>query len=153
MIEIRFLADHPEVISTLVEWALVWAPDYYGRRTREDIAGDFWRESQKTGIPIRLIAFVDGALAGMVNLREMAMAGFPRYSPALGGLYVTPAHRNQGVATALVQGIMDLAQAEQHARIYVSTATAQGILERLGWEFVQNEWEGETQLVVYQYAP
>lgn len=153
MIEIAYLADHPEVIPTLSQWALDWAPDYYGGRTLEDIGQDFYREAQWTGIPIRLIAFLDGELVGMINLRQQAMQGYPQYSPALGGLYVLPAFRKRGVATAMIKAIMALARKENHARIYTSTATANGLMEGLGWKPIQTVWEGERELVVYQYEP
>ena len=151
MIEIAYLADHKEVIPTLAEWALAWAPDYYGGRSLENIGQDFHREGQKTGIPIRLIAYLDGELAGMVCLREMALQGHPEYSPALGGLYVLPDFRKCGVATALVQAIMDLAEKECYPCIYVSTATANSILERLGWKTVGIVVEDGRELMVYQH--
>ena len=81
------------------------------------------------------------------------MQGYPEYSPALGGLYVLPAYRRQGLATALVQAVMHLAEQEQHKRIYVSTATANSILERLGWEAIDTAAEGHKSLIVYQYEP
>ena len=151
MNKVVFLADHPEVISILVQWALAWAPEYYGGRTVEDIAGDFQRESQKTGIPIRLVAFLDGELAGMVCLREMALQGHPEYSPVLGGLYVPASMRNRGVATALVRAVMDLAKEEGYQCVYTSTATAKGIMERLGWQPVQTVREEQRELMVYVY--
>ncbi len=151
MIKIAYLADHLDMIPTLSEWALAWAPDYYGSRSLEDIGQDFRQEARRTGIPIRLIAFLDSELAGMINLREQAMQGYPQYSPALGGLYVLPAFRKQGVATAMVKAIMELARKEKHDRIYTSTATANGIIERLGWEPVRAVMEGDRELMIYQY--
>jgi len=49
----------------------------------------------------------------------------------------------------MVQAIMDLARFKHHRQIYTSTATANGILERLGWEKIGTVWEEGTELSVY----
>lgn len=66
----------------------------------------------------------------------MAPLGHPEFSPLLGGLCVPPALRKCGVATAMEQGIMDLAGKDHLTRVYNSTATANHIFEHLGWKQV-----------------
>ena len=149
MIEIAYLADHPEVIPTLVKWFQAQWPDYYAGRTPADIAQDFSAEANRTGIPIRLVAFTDGALAGTITPREHALQDFPEFQPGLGGLFVESHQRGHGVGTALVKAGMQVAREQGYARIFTATATANSILERLGWQPVQAVSHGDEQLNIY----
>jgi hypothetical protein len=84
MIEISLLADHPEAVPILAGWFRAQWPEYYAGRTPEDIAGDFYEEAQPSGLPVRLVAFAEGELAGTITLRERAIWTLPEYHPGLG---------------------------------------------------------------------
>ena len=146
---IAFLADHPETIPTLAEWFRAHWSDYFAGRTVEDVAQDFLPEAKRHGIPIRLIAFVDGELAGTITLREQAMHDLPEYCPGLGGLYVAEPYRMQGVGAALVKAGMQVAQEQGYERVYATTVNARGILERLRWGLVRSVIENEEALWLY----
>jgi hypothetical protein len=129
MIEIAYLADHPEVIPTLVTWFQAQWPAYYAGRTPVDIAQDFFAEANRTGIPIRLVAFVDGTLAGTITLREQALQDFPEYQPGLGGLFVELHQRGRGTGSELVQAGMQVAQEiMMNPPFYLHPATQKAIL-------------------------
>jgi GNAT superfamily N-acetyltransferase len=151
MIEIAFLADHSEAIPTLTHWFRAQWPDYYAGRTQPDIEKGFHSEANRDGLPIRLVAFADGELAGTIVLRERAMATFPEYQPGLGGLFVVERHRGHGVGTELIRAGMNTAREQGHKVVYATTAVASGILERLGWELVKAVWHGDEQLALYRY--
>ena len=70
MIDIAFLADHPETIPTLAGWFRAQWPDYYAGRTSAEVAQDFYAEAQHNRLPVRLVAFADGAPAGAICLRQ-----------------------------------------------------------------------------------
>ena len=112
MIEIAFLADHPEAIPTLAQWFQAQWPAYYAGRAPADIAQDFRAEANRNGLPVRLVAFAAGALAGTITLRAQALHALPEYRPGLGGLFVLERHRGQGVGTELVKAGLSVA-AEQ----------------------------------------
>ena len=149
MIEIAFLADHPEAIPTLTRWFRAQWPDYYAERTAADIAQDFYAEAQREGLPVRLVALRDGQLAGTITLREEATWTLPEYRPGLGGLLVTEQQRGQGVGTKLVRAGMKLALAQGYATVYATTVNARGILERLGWKLVKEVSHGDERLLLY----
>lgn len=149
MHRIAFLADHPETIPMLVQWFRAQWPDYYAGRTPNDIAQDFFAEAQRDGLPVRLVAFAGDELAGTITLREHALRGLPAYRPGLGGLLVVEAQRGRGIGTALVSAGMHVARAQGYAEVYTVTATAGGILDRLGWTQIQTISHGDEQLVLY----
>ena len=150
MIEIAFLVDCPEVISTLTQWFRAQWPEYYAGRTLADIAQEFFSEANRDGLPVRLLAFADGDLAGTVTLRDQALQALPEYHPGLGGLLVLERHRGRGIGTKLVRAGMNLAREQGYERVYATTVTASGILERLDWKLVQAVSHRDEQLLLYR---
>ena len=138
MIEIAYLADHPEVIPTLVEWFRAQWPTYYAARTPADIAQDFHEEAKRNGLPVRLVAFAEGKLAGTITLREHALWDFPTYRPGLGGLLVLERNRGRGVGTEIVKAGMNLAR-ELALKIGVK-----------GWQWVQAITHENERLNLYR---
>jgi len=150
MVKIAFLADCTEVIPTLSQWFRAQWPDYYAERTLADIAQDFVAEANHSGIPVRLVAFADGALAGTITLREEATWTLPDYQPGLGGLFVPEIYRGRGIGTELVKAGMNVAQDQGYKSVYATTVAARGILERLGWKLVKAVSHGDEQQMLYQ---
>lgn len=149
MIEIALLADYPEAIPTLTHWFRAQWPEYYAGRTPADIAQDFFSEANRDGLPVRLVAFADGELVGTITLRDQAIWTLPEYHPGLGGLFVVERHRVRGIGSELVRAGMNLAREQGYERVYATTVTARGILERLGWRLIQAVSHGDEQLVLY----
>ena len=151
MVKIAFLADYPEVIPTLSQWFRTQWPTYFAERTPADIAQDFVVEANRSGTPMRLLAFADGALAGTITLREAATWTLPDYKPGLGGLFVAESYRGRGIGTELVRAGMNVAQEQGYERVYATTVAAQGILVRLGWEQVQVAMPADGHGLLYQF--
>jgi RimJ/RimL family protein N-acetyltransferase len=149
MVEIDFLVDYPEVIPTLTHWFCAQWPEYYAERTPADMAENFYSEANRDGLPVRLVAFADGELAGTINLRDQALWTMPEYHPGLGGLLVVERHRGRGIGTELVRAGMSVAREQGYERVYATTVTARGILEHLGWKLVQAVSHGGEQLLLY----
>lgn len=151
MIEIAFLADHPETIPTLSQWFRAQWPEYYADWTLADMAQDFYEDAKHSGIPIRLVAFADGELAGTIILREEATWTLPEYRPGLGGLLVAEQYRGRGIGTELVKAGMKVAEEQGYARVYATTAAARGILERLGWQQLQVALPDDDHGLLYRF--
>jgi len=150
MIKTAFLVDYPEVIPTLVQWFRNQWPNYYLGRTPSDIAQDFYSEANRYGLPVRLVAFAEFQLAGTVTLREQAFQAFPEYHPGLGGLFVDKRYRGRGIGTELVRAGMNIAREQGFEKVYATTGPASGILERLGWEWLQNISHENEQVGLYK---
>jgi GNAT superfamily N-acetyltransferase len=149
MTEIAFLADHPETIPTLAGWFRAQWPVYYAERTPEEIAQDFYEEANRDGLPVRLVAFAGGELAGTITLRDQATWTLPEYCPGLGGLLVVGPFRGRGIGTALVSAGMNAARKQGYKKVFATTVNARGILKRLGWEFVQEVAHGDERLLLF----
>ncbi len=150
MITIGFLADHPDTIPTLAKWFRDQWPDYYANMSEEQIEQDFLEDASRDRLPIRLIAFEFGKLAGTIVLREDGAEMLPVFQPELGGLYVVASHRRHGIATELVRAGMQVARDQGYQTVYATTVAAAGILERLGWEFLETVTHQDGELSLYQ---
>jgi predicted N-acetyltransferase YhbS len=137
MITTRFLADYPDTIPTLVKWFRAQWPDYYAAMSDEEMEQDFLEDASRDRLPIRLVAFEANEPVGTIILRENGTETLPEFQPELGGLYVVASHRGHGIATELVRAGMKVAVDQGYETVFATTVVAAGILERLGWEFVQ----------------
>ena len=151
-IEIGYLADHTDVITTLAEWFQSEWHEYYAMRSLADIANDFYTEVNRRYIPVRLVAFLGGELVGTIVLREKILEEHPEYQPGLGGLLVAKPHRKCGIGTELVHAGMSLAQEIGYTEIYTITNVAGGILERLHWDKIGSFSNHGEQVTLYKYT-
>ena len=149
MIKTALLADYPETIPTLAKWFRVQWSEYYAEHTLTEIAQDFHSEANRNGLPVRLVAFSNGELAGTITLRERALQDLSEFQPGLGGLFIVEQHRGQGIGTELVKSGMKVAQQQGYKRIYTATVMAKGILEHLGWKRILSVSHGDEQLLIY----
>ena len=150
MLEIAFLADHPDAVLTLAAWFRAQWPGYYANRTLAEIELDFRREARRYRIPVRLVAFAEGELAGTIVLRDRAVPTLPGSHPGLGGLYVPARQRARGIGTELVRAGMNIARQQGYRVVYAATAVAGGILERLGWAVIERLVHNDEHLTLYR---
>lgn len=149
MTTIGYLADHLAAIPTLVQWFREQWPDYFAKRSDEEIANDFKTEANFGGLPVRLVAFAEGELAGTITLRELAFDELSEYSPGLGGLFVLERHRRKGIGSELVKAGTKLAQRQGYQRVYVATLAARGIMERQGWRLIKEVNHGDEAFLLF----
>jgi len=149
MITIGFLADYTDTIPTLAKWFRAQWPDYYADMSQEQLEQDFLEDVSRDSLPSRLVAFESNELVGTIVLREQPRFS-PEFQPELGGLYVVEAHRRHGIATELVRAGMKVALDQGYKTVFATTVVAAGILERLGWEFVQTVIHEDGPLALYR---
>lgn len=137
MVQTAFLADHADTIPTLARWFQAQWPAYYAQQTLSEIEQGFRVRMNRDRLPIGLVTFHAGELAGTIVLREQAIETHPQYRPGLGGLYVSAPLRGCGVGTELVRAGMVAARELGYEVVYTTTQVAGGILMRLGWS-----WKG-----------
>ena len=138
MVQTAFLADHADTIPTLALWFQAQWPDYYAQQALSEIEQGFRVRMNRDRLPLGLVAFCAGELAGTIVLREQAIETHSQYRPGLGGLYVSAPLRGRGVGTELVRAGMVAARELGYEVVYTTTQVAGGILLRLGWEWKES---------------
>jgi GNAT superfamily N-acetyltransferase len=148
-LRIESIADHLDLVEVVAQWH--W--DEWGHA---DPGGSLatWTEGlrQRTNrgtIPTTYVALTGEEPIGSVTLVEHDMATRRDLSPWLAGLYVATRFRGQGVGSALIRHAVLRAAEMGVQRLYLHTATARGLYERLGWRTIASEWyEGEPVVVM-----
>ncbi|PXA99188.1 hypothetical protein DMC47_04665 [Nostoc sp. 3335mG] len=130
------LVDHADAASELVglmeaEWSDWYNPR--GASARADLA----ERMERNRLPLGLVAFVDGELAGTCALTATS-GGLTERSPWLGGLLVAPRLRRHGVGLALLERARIEARRLGHLRLHALTAEARHLFERAGWQLSEN---------------
>ena len=145
---IQVLADHAEVIPTLIDWyRLEWEP-YYGVHGPGDARADLESRCNHEGIPIGLVAIEGDQVYGTVALDLDVTTNL---SPSVVGLLVGREHRRRGIATALLGSAEDLARQLGYTRLYISTTVLDDLLARMGWHALgQVEFLNAEQGSVYE---
>jgi len=131
--EIGYLADHEEFLSTLVQWH---HQEWAYLRPGDTIDARTIRLRQACGhaqIPTVVIAFSDETLLGSAMLVSHDMETRMEFSPWLAGVFVTPSHRCRGIGEKLVQRVVEEASALGVLRLYLYTPSSEGFYVRLGW--------------------
>jgi RimJ/RimL family protein N-acetyltransferase len=118
--------------------------------SQAEMEQDFLSDAARDRLPIRLIACESGELAGTIVLREHGSETLPEFQPELGGLYVVELQRGHGIATELVRAGMNVALQQGYETVFATTVAAAGILERLGWEFIQTVIHQDGELSLYR---
>jgi GNAT superfamily N-acetyltransferase len=136
-VRIGFLADHPEALPTLErlfesEWA-----DYYGAGGPGNAHEDLVAYSNRGRLPVGVVALVGTEPCGVAALKADSLATHKHLTPWIGGGMVAPAFRRHGIGARLASALEDVARHLGFTTIYSGTSTANSLLLREGWRFIE----------------
>jgi GNAT superfamily N-acetyltransferase len=131
------LAERPELVPTVARWHWdVWgAEDPAGSLESWTARAAGW--ANHDAIPMMFVALAGDSPVGSVTLMAHNLSerrDLWDLWPWLSGLYVVPEWRGRGVGRALVARAEAQARSMGVARLYLHTARARGLYERIGWE-------------------
>ena len=130
---IELLADLARFIPRVARWHFEeWAGGHPGATLAEWTAG-LARRCERDRIPTTFVAVVDSEPVGSAGLVLCDMDTRRDLSPWLGSVYVLPAFRRRGIATALVSHALARAREFGIECLYLWTDSAASLYERLGW--------------------
>ena len=90
-------------------------------------------------MPSTWVALGDqGQPLGSAAIRDYDMDTHMQLSPWLASVFVDPQRRKQGIGSALVQQVMDLAQAHGFKQLYLFTPDQAALYQRLGWQIIES---------------
>jgi GNAT superfamily N-acetyltransferase len=135
---IDYLCDHPELIEELATLNFKeWGEFRPGQTVEHRI--EHMRESCGKGAVPSVVVALDGArLLGGALLIANDLKLRPNLTPWLAGVYVKAEERGRGIASQLVNRVVEEAAALGVPELYLYTDTSQSLYARLGWEVVED---------------
>lgn len=130
------LAEMPAAVETLARWFQREWSGYDGRPV-EEIAAQLGENLDRDRLPITFLAVRHGEILGTVSLDETDLPFHDHLTPWLASLYVVPAARGGGLATALVKHLLAFAEAQGVERVYLWTPGSTALYEKMGWRPLQ----------------
>ena len=147
---IGLLADHPEALPVLeglfqTEWA-----SYYGVGGPGDARRDLLAYSNRSNLPIGLVAFIGAEPCGIAALKSESITTHRHLTPWIGGGMVAPQYRRHGIGAQLASALEGVARDLGFKAIYSGTSTANTLLVREGWRFMELVQYGGEQVSIYE---
>ncbi len=127
---IAAVSDHPGLAPLVAEW-LVEAFAYPGSRNVEVMTALIL--APPVGPEETFVLFEQDRPVGTASLAAEDLATRPDLTPWLAGVFVYPACRGRGYATALVRQVEAFAIAASLPALWLYTWTAEPLYARLGW--------------------
>lgn len=133
-VNVRLLADVPQVIPTLAEWYKQEWPAWFADMPLAQIEADFQRVANRDCLPFAVVALDhETKPIGVCSIRDEDFAPYPDAGPWLKGLYVVPAQRSLGIAGELIRAAAKHAGSLGVIKAYAATHAAIGTFEHAGW--------------------
>jgi GNAT superfamily N-acetyltransferase len=145
------LAEHSEWLPMLARWLEREWPDWYGPHGPGEATADLEEAAQSDGLPLAVIALLDGVPCGISVLRPTdAAAAQTGHAPWVGGGLVRADLRGQGIGARLLAAMESEARRLGFGTIYCSTTGAERLLERCGWQSIGTITHDGAPLAVYR---
>ncbi|MGD9364969.1 MAG: GNAT family N-acetyltransferase [Desulfobacteraceae bacterium] len=147
-IEIRYLADCPEVIPALASWTFEqWGQQYKMESIRVQLEL-FANRVNRDKIPLSLVAFLDTQPVGTASLKVREMTTHTHLPYWLGAVFVVEKFRNRGIGTELISRATDKARHLGVETLYLHTPDKAGLYLRLGWEKIERTVYYDHEVVI-----
>ena len=149
---VDYLANHAELVDqlALLSWT-EWQPIYRQRgQTFEHARANYRERTNIDRLPLTLVALHDRELVGTVSLKYHDLDTRPDLDPWLGALFVLPEWRKCGVASLLMNRVVDEARRLKLPQLFLWTSSAEGLYLRLGWRVVERSEYCGKEIVVMQ---
>jgi GNAT superfamily N-acetyltransferase len=133
------LSDRPDLAPLVAAWRVGAFFDHPGGYTVEEMTALI----RAPAPPPReaFVLFAQGEPVGTAALIGSDLDTRPDLTPWLAGLFVLPAFRRHGYATALVRRVEAFAASAGVSTLWLYTSTAEALYARLGWARVGLEDE------------
>ncbi len=138
------LVERPDLAPQVAAWGFA---EWGHLNPGETLAQRTARIRAKMNVDRVPVAFValddDGSLIGTASLLFDDLEGDPR-NPWLASVFVPPAHRKKGIASALVRTVEDAARRFGYSRLYLFTVSSSRLYAGLGWQALERRaYRGE----------
>lgn len=147
---LELLADRPQDVPVIARWCFdEWGHAIPGN-TFEQTCERINQKLNRHAAPLHVLAIEGGRPIGTAQLKIRELDLCDAWEYWLGDVYVLPAHRGHGVASAICRRVQAIAAALGIHRLYLQTERpGGGLYSRLGWRAVkQIERDGKPIVIM-----
>ena len=133
--EFCLLADDPSAAKTVANWYFEeWCKES-GRATFDSVQKNVSASINTKKPPLIVLCKDKGILVGAAELKIREMDLFPKYEFWLGGVFVKEDFRSNGIASALVTRVIEIAREFNIKKLYLQTEDLTGgLYSKFGFE-------------------
>jgi GNAT superfamily N-acetyltransferase len=144
-----YLADQPELLPVLADWFY----DEWGRNdpssSREKTSNTLSEYLNRDRIPLTIVRLRGSLAIASASLKIQEMETHPQFTHWLGGVYVHPDFRQQGIGSHLVKYSADLAKKLEVCHLYLYTRDHEHFYTRLGWQEIERPiYQGRVAIIM-----
>ncbi|HZF26202.1 MAG TPA: GNAT family N-acetyltransferase [Steroidobacteraceae bacterium] len=153
-LRIRSLVECPEHAPLLAEWFRGEWDQHFRNWNAQRIIGEFFTPARASaGLPVVLIADIDGKPCGTVMLRAQWRESHAHLGPWLGGLFVLPEYRSRAIARKLIETLAAEAGKRGYTEVYAGTKNLGRFLRTLGWQFQEMIGSDKESIGLFRWRP
>lgn len=145
---ITTISAQPELAALVARWRVQAFFNYPGGFTVEEMTALILAPSN--GPKETFVLFAHDQPVGTAGLVRADLETRPDLTPWLAGVFVEPAFRRRGYATALIRRVEAFALAASAPAVWLYTATAEAFYARLGWQRAGIEQKRGHEVVLMQ---
>jgi predicted N-acetyltransferase YhbS len=147
-IDIKYLADHPEVTPTLAGWFYEEWGNHSLSSTMEAMEERIRRRMNRDRLPLTIVAFINDELVGSATLKIREMETHPHFEHWLGSVYVQEKSRGLGIGSELVKAGEEEAKRFNIQELYLYTRDKEPFYARLGWVPIERPFYHGREVVI-----
>lgn len=145
------LSQVPALKATVAAWLEAEWPGWYGAQGPGDLHADVEAFARSASVlPVGLVVFQAGEPVGFGALKAASIPTHCHLSPWAATGFVVPHCRGRGIGAFLLRAIVAHARAMGHADVYCGTSTAVSLLQRSGWQPLEQVLHAGKPLSIYR---
>lgn len=121
---VSFLVNHPHYVNQIAQWYFDEWACMSSTATVEKVAKDVSAKAKSThDFPLAFIVHDMDTLYGVAELKIRENKNYPQYEHWLGGVFVAPENRGEGIAGLLIKSAQDHASVIGVEELYLQCET------------------------------
>lgn len=140
------VSDRPDLASLVARWRVEAFFNHPGGYTVEEMTALIL--APPVGPKETFVLFDGDQPVGTAGVVRTDLESRPDLTPWLAGLFVEPAFRRRGYASALVKQVEDFARTASVSTLWLYTLKAEDLYARLGWQRESIEQEDGHDVVL-----
>ncbi|MDH3210329.1 MAG: GNAT family N-acetyltransferase [Burkholderiaceae bacterium] len=133
----ELLAGRVEALPVLAQWFKTEWPAWYGPGGPGDAEQDLLTYANQGSLPVGVVVLYGGELCGVGALKAQSIPSHSHLAPWAAACFVVPRLRGRGIGAVLLSALECEAKSLGYSCIYCATGTAESLLKRGQWSFLE----------------